>query len=127
MQIFLDDIRTPTAPGWTVVRSFTEFQTLIDSLDTVLPVKAVSLDHDLGNDEEGTGVDAARYFCEHLTKLNEKILPCILIHSSNPPGAANIASIFTTYKKVAGIKSVIDLRLRDYMEGYSDYAYHKIF
>lgn len=121
MQIFLDDIRTPTVNSWEIVRTYTDFKKLIDSLESLIPVKCISLDHDLGDDEDGTGMSAVRYLINRILDRRE-IPPTILIHSANPVGVENMISIIRTYTKVTGRK--IDFRTRQFNEGYSDYPYH---
>ena len=47
MKIYLDDVRTPTDPSWTVVRSYDEFVNLISGLNYG-EIDIISFDHDLG-------------------------------------------------------------------------------
>lgn len=103
MLIYLDDVR-PAKYGWETVRSFEEFKKLIQStnLDDIV---AISFDHDLGEDKLGntlpTGMDAMKWFIEHLIANNLELpsLREIIVHSSNPAGAENIRSYALSAQK----------------------------
>ena len=47
-KVYLDDVRTPTNEGWTVVRSYDEFVTKVSEIG-LLNIDVISLDHDLGD------------------------------------------------------------------------------
>lgn len=94
MQLFLDDERTPP-DGWTLVRWPEE---AIDLLKTG-GVDKISLDHDLGDDEHGTGYDVILWIEEAVATRGFKP-PEIIVHSANP--SARI-------KMEAGIKSILRL------------------
>lgn len=78
IKIYLDDER-PTPPGWT--RCFWP-QAVINILMTN-EVEEISLDHDLGNDEIGTGYDVLQWIEEQVA-LNQYHAPKIRVHSANP-------------------------------------------
>jgi hypothetical protein len=78
MKIFLDDLRD-TPPGW--VRCFWP-QEVIELLKTQT-VEEVSLDHDLGDDQRGTGYDVIRWI-EQQVYLQGYVPPRIQVHSANP-------------------------------------------
>lgn len=109
-----------------VVRNFDEFKEFVDN--NFNEITHISFDHDLGDDHyidkkywgdyekskaiqdvgfsvEKNGVDCAKYFInKYLTLTNEKPLTDVFIniHSANPVGADNIASIFNSYIKLFG-------------------------
>lgn len=76
MKVYLDDERTPPE-GWVLVRWPDE---AIDLLKTEA-VTHLSLDHDLGNDDKGTGYDV-------LLWLEEQTL----VHGFQPPGTIKVHS-----------------------------------
>lgn len=78
MKIYLDDERIAPA-GWTQVRWPDE---VIELLKTG-KVTELSLDHDLGNDERGTGYDILLWLEEQVV-CNDFIPPVIHIHTANP-------------------------------------------
>lgn len=78
IRIYLDDER-PTPPGWT--RCFWPYE-VIDLLQTHA-VEEISLDHDLGNDEIGTGYDVLTWIEEQVV-TNQYSAPKIKVHSANP-------------------------------------------
>lgn len=77
MKIFLDDLRT-TPKGWIGVKWPSE---VIEYLKTN-QVEELSLDHDLGDDNKGTGYDVILWI-EKEVYLNNFIPPIIYIHTSN--------------------------------------------
>jgi len=94
MKIFLDDVRTPP-PGWQLVKWPQE---VIVLLKTGL-VTHVSLDHDLGNDNRGTGYDVILWI-EQEVVCNNFLPPVITVHSSN---------VSARNKMELGIKSIYRL------------------
>ena len=114
-RLYLDDVRTPIAEDWIVVRNYDEFVAQI-KLNGLGNFEVISLDHDLGegamveyytnvknnymldynNIEERTGMDCCRYLVSD--SMNEKIpLPQIYIHSANPIGSANMMGYINNY------------------------------
>lgn len=79
MKLYLDDLRDPY-PGWTLVETA---QQAIDVLGT-FKVAEVSLDHDLGDDANGTGYDVAVWIEERVATDPEYVPPTIHVHTSNP-------------------------------------------
>ena len=77
MKVFLDDVR-PTPVGFFRVYWPLE---AIEYLKTG-QVTEISLDHDLGDDERGTGYDVILWI-EKEVALNNFIPPEIKIHSAN--------------------------------------------
>ncbi len=86
MRVWLDDVRVMPAQSFTV--HVTTAAEAIDLLATGR-VEAISLDHDLGPAEAGTGYDVAKYIEENayhgrLPKLEWAI------HSANAVGRKNM-------------------------------------
>ena len=115
LYLYLDDVRTPKADNWEVVRNYDEFVAHI-RLKGLGAYEVISLDHDLGEGAmveyytnvkpnyeldynripEKTGMDCARWLVAE--SMNTKIpLPVIYVHSANPIGAANIIGYINNY------------------------------
>ncbi len=79
MKVYLDDMRT--APeGWVPCLWPSE---VIDLLKTGL-VTHVSLDHDLGDDDRGTGYDVLTWIEREVIVNDDFVPPDISIHTANP-------------------------------------------
>jgi hypothetical protein len=115
LYLYLDDVRTPKADNWEVVRNYDDFVSHI-KLHGLDKYEVISLDHDLGEGAmieyytnvkpnyelnysripEKTGMDCARFLVAE--SMNTKIpLPQIYVHSANPIGAANIMGYVNNY------------------------------
>ena len=115
LYLYLDDVRTPKADNWEVVRNYDEFVAHI-KLKGLGAYEVISLDHDLGEGAmveyytnvkpnyeldynripEKTGMDCARYLVAEA--MDKKIpLPTIYIHSANPIGASNMIGYINNY------------------------------
>jgi hypothetical protein len=81
MKVYLDDLR-PAPAGW--VRAYWPDE-VIELLQTG-SVEVLSLDHDLGDDERGTGYDVIRWI-EEAVALHGFEPPVIRVHSANPVAA----------------------------------------
>lgn len=93
IKVFLDDIRMEPK-GW--IRTYTPTETI--KLINLGIVEAVSLDHDLGDDEViGTGYDVIIWIEEKTATDENFIPPKIFVHSDN---------ISAKEKMLAGIKSI---------------------
>ena len=77
MKVFLDDER-PTPDGWQSVRWPEEAISLLETG----AVTHVSLDHDLGDDEHGTGYDVIVWIEEAVATRGFRP-PEITVHSAN--------------------------------------------
>jgi hypothetical protein len=77
MKVYLDDERTPPN-GWVLVRWPEE---AIELLKTG-QVTDISLDHDLGDDEHGTGNDVILWIEEQVA-ISDFNPPNISVHSAN--------------------------------------------
>ena len=86
MKLYVDDVR-PTPPGFDV-RAETA-QQAIYVLQT-MDVTEISLDHDLGPPEAGTGYEIACWIEKAAYEKRIKPLSRMSIHSANPVGVANI-------------------------------------
>ena len=91
MRVYLDDIRKPPA-GWTLVKWPDEAIRLLQTGR----VTDISLDHDLGDDERGTGYDVILWIEEQVVR-NKFNPPNIKVHSAN---------VSARRKMEQGIKSI---------------------
>ena len=72
------------------------------SLLTTGTVELLSLDHDLGDDQRGTGYDVMLWI-KRKVALNGFSPPTILIHSANPAAAQRMkAGVETVLRLVSG-------------------------
>lgn len=88
--LFLDDVREPPK-GWHLVRTAADF-CIVVGREPVFDV--MSLDHDLGDDLDGT------YVADWLVRNMWKMPKRILIHSSNPAGAERMYKILQPHTAV---------------------------
>ena len=79
MKIYLDDERK-TPPGWIRCYWPDEVIALLQQHE----VEVVSLDHDLGDDDRGTGYDVLQWI-EEACVTQKFVPPKLQIHSANPP------------------------------------------
>ncbi|KQZ30492.1 cyclic-phosphate processing receiver domain-containing protein [Duganella sp. Root1480D1] len=91
MRVYLDDERS-TPEGWMRVFWPEEAITLLESGSVV----EISLDHDLGDDERGTGYDVVLWI-EEAVALRGFKPPRISVHSANSSARD---------KMVAGIRAI---------------------
>lgn len=92
MKVYLDDERA-TPNGWTRVYWPSEAIELLKSGQ----VTEISLDHDLGDDERGTGYDVVLWIEEQVA-LHRFVPPKIAVHSANVSARARME---------AGIRAII--------------------
>ena len=78
MKVYLDDERTPPE-GWRLVRWPEEAIAALESHQ----VTELSLDHDLGDDEHGTGYDVVCWVEEAVVRRRFRP-PAMRVHSANP-------------------------------------------
>lgn len=96
MKVWLDDVR-PAPEGW--VRTFwpDEVKVLLETGE----VTDVSLDHDLGEDNRGTGYDVLKWVEEKVA--TERFRPPFMeIHSGNPPARERMLAAVRSIIKLAG-------------------------
>lgn len=94
MRLYLDDIR-PTPSGFDL-RVYTAHEA-IDLLKQG-NITFISFDHDLGEAENGTGYDVAKWI-EEAVITNNFLLPDWAVHSANPVGRQNINSAMLSAEK----------------------------
>ena len=92
MKVYLDDMRG-APPGWILVRWPDEVIALLKKGNVV----EISLDHDLGDDERGTGYDVLLWI-EKEVVINKFNPPKINIHTAN---------ISARRKMEASVKSIL--------------------
>ena len=93
MKVFLDDERAPYDKSWTLVRWPEEAIELLKTGE----VTELSLDHDLSDDEHGTGYDVVLWI-EEQVYINDFTPPnTIMVHSANTSAVD---------KMLAGLKSI---------------------
>jgi len=77
MKVYLDDVRPPP-DGWTLVRWPEDAIELLQTGN----VTHLSLDHDLGDDENGTGYDVVLWLEEAVATRGFRP-PVVTVHSSH--------------------------------------------
>lgn len=82
--LWVDDERLPPL-GWTAVKTAKDAISYLDANE----VTRLSLDHDLGDDANGTGYDVAVWIEERVA-LHGYAPPRMSCHSANPTGRARI-------------------------------------
>jgi hypothetical protein len=92
-KLYLDDIRNPTTDGWKIVRSYNDFVKWIET--NGIP-DLISFDHDLGETDEKTGYDCAKWLCEYCWD-NGLPIPEYNVHSANPVGRDNILHLLKNF------------------------------
>ncbi len=95
MKVYLDDLRT-TPEGWT--RAYWPDEA-IGLLETGR-VREISLDHDLGDDERGTGYDVVLWIEEAVATRGFRP-PKISVHSANSAARAKMESGIASIMRLA--------------------------
>lgn len=95
MKVYLDDLRE-TPEGWVRVYWPDE---AIDLLKTGA-VEKISLDHDLGDDDRGTGYDVVLWI-EEAVVINNFSPPIIKVHSANSAARKRMESGILSIKRLA--------------------------
>lgn len=99
---FIDDERFPTQFGELhILRTEDEVRELID-IFLLTSVRYISFDHDLGDEENGTGMTIVRYLIDTdvLSPPEKKVFSHEFnfnVHSQNPVGRENIEKYMTNY------------------------------
>ncbi len=96
-KLYLDDVRNPPEPGWTVARSST-MAVVIISKRKRLP-SAMSLDHDLGDEDNTMRFLKELYAIWEMWGSDPKLIPSYQVHSANPVGIKNIISFMESWKR----------------------------
>jgi hypothetical protein len=117
VKIYLDDVRTPVDPTWTVVRNYEQFVDVINYHD-LENIELISLDHDLGpsamqewhknvyhnytldynNITEKTGMDCTKWLINEW--LDGKPVVDVVVHSANAVGSANMMGMINNYRHI---------------------------
>lgn len=112
--IYLDDVRVPNDPRWTVVKNYDEFVAKVTEIG-LENIELISLDHDLGdtammewhtnvyhnfkldynNITEKTGMDCTKWLVEQW--MNGAPICEVKVHSANAIGSANMMGYINNY------------------------------
>lgn len=115
--IYLDDVRVPNDPRWTVVKNYDEFVVNVTEIG-LDNIELISLDHDLGdtammewhtnvyrnfkldynNITEKTGMDCTKWLVEQW--MNGAPVCEVKIHSANAIGSANMMGYINNYRHI---------------------------
>ncbi len=95
MKIYLDDERQ-TPPGWIRVYWPEEAIALLKQEE----VEAISLDHDLGDDDQGTGYDVLLWIEEAVATQGFQP-PKMSVHSANSPARDKMERAIQTVNRLA--------------------------
>lgn len=96
MRVYLDDERE-TPPGWA--RTFWPQDTI--ALLATGAVTELSLDHDLGDDERGTGYDV-RLWIERAAVERGFVPPRMNVHSANPAARRRMLAAIEAIGRLGG-------------------------
>jgi hypothetical protein len=94
MKVFLDDERVAPV-GWVQVRWPNEVIMLLEGGE----VSHLSLDHDLGDDQRGTGYDVLLWI-EREVALKKFAPPEITIHTANPAAMQRMLVAVQSIRKI---------------------------
>ncbi|MCP3920713.1 MAG: hypothetical protein GY711_34740 [bacterium] len=95
MKVFLDDEREPPS-GWRLARWPKDVIELLETGE----VTDISLDHDLGDDDRGTGYDVVHWI-EEAVAVRAFRPPRIRVHSANPPARARMEAGIAAIERLA--------------------------
>ena len=96
MKVYLDDERD-TPEGWKRVYWPDEAIELLKTNS----VQEISLDHDLGDDERGTGYDVVLWI-EEAVAINNFVPPIIKVHSANSSARAKMELGVANIERLVG-------------------------
>jgi len=101
-KLFLDDIREPDEAGYAIARSSAvAIQEILKKKE--LP-KFMSLDHDLGGDDDAMKFLKELYHLWEMMGSDPAIIPDYVVHSANPLGTKNIIAYMSSWKKSVILK-----------------------
>jgi hypothetical protein len=89
--LWVDDLRPPPTPDWTVARTSREAIDLLSSRSFT----TLSLDHDLGGDDTTRAV--VLWLCEHTDRWPVEVR----VHSANPVGRTWLLGMVERYGPTA--------------------------
>jgi len=104
IKLFIDDIRDPCADDFIVVRSYGY---AVNYMRKNGCPDFISFDHDLGEANELTGFDIAKWMVERDLNDKGKFIPKdfkFYVHSANPAGSANINGLLNNYLEVRNVR-----------------------
>ena len=101
MRVYLDDER-PTPEGWERVYWPEEAIALLESGGVV----EMSLDHDLGDDQRGTGYDVVLWI-EEAVALRGFIPPRLYVHSANASARQKMTAGIRAIERLAALNAVL--------------------
>ncbi len=99
MRVYLDDERA-TPDGWTRVYRPDEAISLLMQGN----VAEISLDHDLGDDQRGTGYDVIAWIEEAVVLRGFKP-PLIHVHSANPAARERMEAGITAIARLSSVQA----------------------
>lgn len=100
MKVYLDDERQ--APdGWRRVRWPEEAIELLQTGE----VEALSLDHDLGDDQRGTGYDVLLWLEQQVARGKLRPPPTLKVHSANVSARPKMEQAIDSIRRLAGQRS----------------------
>ncbi len=102
MKVFLDDER-PVPEGWVLARWPDEVITLLKTAH----VTHISLDHDLGDDERGTGYDVVLWM-EKAVATSDYVPPQITVHSANSSARQKMQAGIANIQKFLALRQTAD-------------------
>jgi len=103
MKVWLDDVR-PASDRWKCVQCPQEAIELLARGE----VTHISLDHDLGDDERGTGYDVLLWI-EQATMIGDFVPPVITVHSSNVSASHKMVAAIAKIQRIFRSKSILCL------------------
>lgn len=98
VKLWLDDVR-PAPEGWILCRWPEDVIEVLDE-DSDIQVTHISLDHDLGDDDYGTGYDVLVWLEKHVYFNPLYVLPMITIHSANPVARQRMEAAITRIREI---------------------------
>jgi len=103
INLYLDDLRD-CPEGFVIARTVDQAKYYFDNFS----IEILSLDHDLGTDEQGslvpTGYDLVKYICENGLRVNK-----IYLHTDNSVGRENMYQTLLGAKRRGFIDQNIEI------------------
>ena len=99
MKLFVDDERVaPPGPEWVTARNAENAISLLDAIH----FDEVSLDHDLGAPENGTGYDVICWLEEIANSQPGWVPKAIKIHTANPSARVKMELALASINRILG-------------------------
>jgi hypothetical protein len=96
LKVWLDDMR-PAPEGWVSCRWPQEVARLVEAGG----VRVVSLDHDLGDDERGTGYTFLLWLEEQVALGQLREVPELRIHTANPSARVKMVAAVESIRRLS--------------------------